>query len=160
MSERRALVSRPSMVQPPPPKRWFTVLRMLVKAVALGVGGVTSFVGLMATAGLLSESGYIRVIFAVVLMLAVPAFTADRLLPDGNEASARGLTSDVFAIIWLGVALLFAAGLQNQMAGAFTTEAERLERAGYTTLARGARYLAAPTEFGSMATLPEGGRAE
>jgi hypothetical protein len=128
-----------------------------VKGVALLAGGLISAIGLMATAGLVLESGYVRIIFALVLLLAVPAFAADRLLPEGNEASARGLTSDVFAVSWLGLALLFAAGLQTPMANAFNREAERLETSGYTNLAWGARYLASPMEplTGESAKGPE-----
>ena len=87
----------------------FRLVRRLVKALAIGLGFVTTLLSLMAVVGLLTENGWIRVLVALVVALAVPAVLSDRLLPDDVER-ARGLPSDVFARVWIGFPLAFAVG--------------------------------------------------
>jgi S1-C subfamily serine protease len=86
--------------------------RRLVKGLALVLGALPMLLCLMALAGRVVESGWLRLPLALLVMLGLPALIADRLLPDDVDA-ARGLPSDVFALAWLGFPALFAFGLQT-----------------------------------------------
>ncbi|HEY6725672.1 MAG TPA: trypsin-like peptidase domain-containing protein [Polyangiaceae bacterium] len=114
----------------------------MVKVLALLVGGALSLVSLMAAVGLVVESGWVRAIAAVLALLIVPAVIVDRLLPENATPGAKGLPTDVFALTWLGLGVLFCVGLQNVARPALVTEAERLTRAGYVRLA-GLAYFTA-----------------
>lgn len=128
----------------------FTIVRGVVKGLALIVGGALSLVCLMAMVGLVVESGWIRSIVAVLAMLIVPAVIVDRLLPEDAANGAKGLPTDVFAVAWLGVGLLFCLGLQEIARAALVTEADRQTQAGYTNLAK-LTYFAAGVAPASQA---------
>ena len=96
----------------------FRLVRRLLKALAIGLGFVTTLLSLMAVVGLLTENGWIRVLVALVVALAVPAVLSDRLLPDDVER-ARGLPSDVLALVWVGFPLAFAVGFNAVIILAF-----------------------------------------
>lgn len=68
---------------------------------------------------------------------------ADRLLPDSPDETARGLTSDVVAVLWLGFPLIFAVGLGSFTSAMMVREGDRLQAAGWELSARGAYLLAA-----------------
>lgn len=121
------------------------ILRGVVKGLALVVGGVLSLVCLMAMVGLVVESGWVRSIVAVLAMLIVPAVIIDRLLPESAVTGAKGLPTDVFALAWLGLGLLFVVGLQGVARPALVTEAERLTQAGYARLAKLTYFVAGVT---------------
>jgi len=123
----------------------FRIARGVVKALALGIGGALSLVCLMATVGLVVESGWIRSIVALLAMLIVPAVIVDRLLPEDAATGAKGLPTDVFALAWLGLAMLFTVGLPGVARPALATEAERLSQAGYTRLAKLTYFAAGVT---------------
>lgn len=127
------------------------IARGVVKALALGIGGALSLVCLMALVGLVAESGWIRSIVAVLAMLIVPAVIVDRLLPEDAATEARGLPTDVFALAWLGLGLLFTVGLPGVARPALVNEAERLTQAGYTTLAKLTYFAAGVTPVAATA---------
>ncbi len=139
------LPSRPSLHSMPPPQRGgvMRVARGIVKGLALAVGGLLTFIALMATTGLVVQSGWIRAIVAALVMLATPAVIVDRLLPENVDARAKGLPTDVFALVWLGVALLYVVVLYDWTRPALVTEADRLGHAGYGRMAMLARFVAA-----------------
>lgn len=118
------------------------IARGIVKAIALLIGGALSLVSSMAVVGLVVESGWVRAIVAVLVLLIVPAVIVDRLLPENADAKSKGLPTDVFALLWLGLGLLFSVGLQSVMRPALVTEAERLTRAGHVRLAAIAYFAA------------------
>jgi len=126
----------------------------VVKALALGIGGALSLVCLMATVGLVVESGWIRSIVAVLALLIVPAVIVDRLLPEDAATEAKGLPTDVFALAWLGLGLLFTVALQGVTRPALVTEGERLTQAGYATLAKLAYFAAGVTPVTAAPTSP------
>lgn len=113
-----------------------------VKALALTVGGALTLVSLMALTGLIVQSGWIRSIVAVLVMLVIPAVIVDRLLPETADAKTKGLPTDVFALVWLGLALLFSVALHDVARPALITEGDRLNRAGYERLALLAYFVA------------------
>jgi serine protease Do len=128
------------------------VARGIVKALALIIGGCLTFLALMATTGLVVESGWIRSIVAALVMLVVPAVVVDRLLPESVDLKAKGLPTDVFSLVWLSIALVYTVPLYALTRPALTTEAERLSEAGYDRLARLAYFVAGTKPSATMAT--------
>lgn len=107
------------------------------------VGFPATLLCLMATAGLVSESGWVRSLGALVVALAVPAVIADRLLPSSPDDKSKGLASDVLALSWLGFPLVFAVALGDFTGDMLAREADRLQAGGWPTLAKGTYLLAA-----------------
>jgi serine protease Do len=114
----------------------FPLAKRVVKALAIVVGGLLTFVSLMAVVGVVSANGYVRVIAALILAIALPAFVADRLLPKNDTARARGLVSDVFALTLLGFAFLFCGIAQPLTRKLLVAEGDRLAASGFGALAR------------------------
>lgn len=116
--------------------------RGVVKVLAIIVGLAATMIALMACIGRFTSSGWIRVLGALVIALAVPAVIADRLLPEDDPVRARGLPGDVFALGWLGFGLLFAVGLHSMTRSWLSDEGARLDKAGVGSVARVAYLLA------------------
>src|SRR5690349_2546808 len=84
----------------------------------------------MALIGAVTDNGWARVLGSALVMLAVPLFVADRLLPEHDPTRARGLVSDVCAVTWTLVAFL-ACGVGNGVTRPLLTrEGDRLVSAG------------------------------
>jgi S1-C subfamily serine protease len=143
------------------------VARGAVKGVALLVGGCTTLVSVMALVGAWVESGWIRLLVALLAMLVVPAVITDRLLPKDDPARGRGIPTDVFAVTWLAVPVLVAVVLGGVTRSALLTEGKREAAAGHDWLARIAMALAgkaegaafaapAPSASGSASAAPSG----
>jgi serine protease Do len=128
--------------------------RGAVKGMALLVGFPATLLCLTATVGLVAENGWLRLGVAAVVAIVVPAVLADRLLPDSPDTSARGLTSDVFALGWLGFPLVFAVALGSFTQSVLTREGQRLNAAGFERLA-GVAYLFAAVEPSVALATPE-----
>ena len=120
----------------------FDVARGVVKGIALLVGAGTTLVSAMALLGSFVETGWIRMVGALVVMLLVPAAITDRLLPKDEPARGRGLPSDVFALTWLAAPVLVAVVLGSMTQPALLREGRRQAAAGHDWLARLAMALA------------------
>jgi S1-C subfamily serine protease len=120
----------------------FDVARGVVKGIALLVGACTTLVCGMALLGSFVETGWIRVVGALVVMLVVPAAITDRLLPKDDPARGRGLPTDVFALTWLAVPVLVAVVLGSMTQAALLREGRRQAAAQHAWLARLAMALA------------------
>lgn len=119
------------------------IVRTIVKVVAIGVGFVGTLVCLMAAVGIVTQNGWVRLGVAAVVAIALPAFLADRMLPtDTKDPKAKGLPGDVFALLWLGVPLVFAVALNGVTRPWLTTEGDRLRSADQALMARLAYLLA------------------
>ncbi len=119
------------------------IVRIIVKAVAIAVGFVGTLLCSMAAVGLVSDNGWVRAGVALVVAIALPAFLADRLLPsDTKDPKAKGLTSDVFALLWLGVPLLFAVALNGVTRPWLAREGDRLRAADQELMSSLAYLLA------------------
>lgn len=105
-------------------------------------GGTFTFLAFMAVAGLVVESSWIRVIVAILIMLVIPAVIVDRVLPENADTRAKGLTTDVFSLAWLGSALLITVPLHTWTKEPLRREGDRLQKAGYVRFA-GVAYLLA-----------------
>lgn len=117
-------------------------VRGAVKVLAMAVGLPATLLALMACVGHFTANGWVRVIVALLVALAVPAVIADRLLPEDDPVRARGLPGDVFALTWLGFGLLFAVGLHGLTRSWLADEAARFDEAGVGSVASVAYLLA------------------
>jgi S1-C subfamily serine protease len=132
-----------------PPGPAIVVGHKLLKLAGFVVGLPAATLSVMAMIGGVTENGFARVIGAVVLVIGVPLFIADRLLPNHDPTRARGLVSDVLAVSWTLTAFVIAAALGGTTRPMLGREGDRLVKAGYPDLARGAYLLA-----GFDATIP------
>lgn len=123
----------------------------VVKIVAIAVGGFLTVLSLMAIVGLFTDNGWARLGVAVLVAGALPALVADRLLP-GDDTRSNGLVTDVFAVMWMGFALLFVGVLAGATGGLLRVEAQRLEDSGYKSVANAAAWIAQPAASATAAT--------
>lgn len=125
-----------------PPGPLIVVGHKLLKLAGFIVGFPAALLCVMALIGGVTENGYVRVIGALVLVLGLPLFIADRLLPDHDPTRARGLVSDVLAVAWTLTAFVIAAALGGTTRPMLGREGDRLVKAGYPEVGRGAYFLA------------------
>lgn len=121
----------------------------VLKLAGVVVGLPAAMLCVMALIGGVTENGYVRFLGALVLVLGVPLFVTDRLLPNHDPTRARGLVSDVLAVSWTLMTFVIAAALGGTTRPMLGREGDRLVKAGYPEIARGAFFLA-----GLDATIP------
>jgi len=109
-----------------------------LKLVAIAIGFVVTIIGLMSVMNLITGNGWVQVLVALVVAIALPAFIADRFLPHDDEVPVPGLVSDVFAMVLFGSALLFVVAARPLL----VREADRFSAAGSRTLAKLTFFLA------------------
>ena len=125
-----------------PPGPLIVVGHKVLKLAGFVVGLPAAMLCVMALIGGVAENGYVRFIGALVLVLGLPLFLADRLLPDHDPTRARGLVSDVLAVSWTLTAFVIAAALGGTTRPMLGREGDRLVKAGYPDIALGAYFLA------------------
>jgi S1-C subfamily serine protease len=140
---------RPAPRAAAPPGPLVVVGHKVLKLAGFVVGFPAAMLCVMALIGGATENGYVRFLGALALVLGVPLFVADRLLPDHDPTRARGLVSDVLAVAWTLTAFVVAAALGGTTRPMLGREGDRLVKAGYPEVARGAFLLA-----GLDATIP------
>jgi serine protease Do len=113
----------------------------VVKVAALVLGFVGTLVSLMALVGAVTANGWARLGVALVVAIVVPAVLVDRLLPDDEPAKARGLSGDVFAVVWLGFTVAFVVGLAKWSAPMLVREGDRLTASSLGSVAKVAYFL-------------------
>ena len=91
------------------------ILYGLVKLASMIVGLIGSLLSLMALVGAVTERLWLRLGVAVIVALIVPLAIADRLIPAADPKRARGLPTDVLALVWLGstLAVAFFGGVEH-----------------------------------------------
>ncbi|MBN2192018.1 MAG: trypsin-like peptidase domain-containing protein [Polyangiaceae bacterium] len=114
---------------------------VVVKAISILLGAVATLVCLASLVGLVFANGWVRLGVAVLSGLLAPALLVDRLLPKDTTKKAEGLVSDVFAVTWLGVPVVYAVLLGGYTEGALRQEGDRLATARLGALARVAYLL-------------------
>jgi serine protease Do len=129
--------------------------RGVVKTIALAAGLLGTLLVLMALVGSFAESGWIRFPLALVVAIVVPAVLVDRLLPDDDPARARGLPSDIFALVWLGTLVVVAVPLHGMSGKLLAREGDRLTVAGIAPLAKLAYLLAGVQTEPASSPAPE-----
>lgn len=145
-----------------PERSLFTPIRGLVKLLALVVGGAVSLLALVAVLGLWIEALWLRVVLGVAALLLVPLPVADRALPRENTEPAKGIISDVIAIVWMCGALVVAAVGPTLLKERLDHEATWLTIRGLPRVGWFARWLAhdgapppAPAPVAEPAPAPE-----
>jgi serine protease Do len=114
---------------------------LLVKLVALGVGGAFGLLIATSLLGLFIDAGWARVLVAVVLVVGVPLLVVDRLLPvDGS--SRPGLVTDVVALMWMAVAAAVVALGPSALRPPLEQQAVRFDEAGWRRAAWVTRWVA------------------
>ena len=125
-----------------PPGPAIVLGHKLFKLAGIVVGFPAAMICVMALIGGVTENGYVRFLGALVLVLGLPLFIADRLLPNHDPTKARGLVSDVLAVSWTLATFVIAAALGGTTRPMLGREGDLLVKAGYPDLARGAFLLA------------------
>lgn len=120
----------------------FRITFLLVKTTATAIGLVGTLLSLMAVAGLVTDRLWLRLTLALIVALVVPLIIADRLLPSDDQRSARGLPTDVLAIVWLGCTVCFAALAGYGTRPMLVREGDRLFADGYPLVARFTWWMA------------------
>ena len=132
-----------------PPGPGIVIGHKVLKLAGIVVGLPAAMICVMALIGGATENGYARFLGALVLVLGLPLFIADRLLPNHDPTKVRGLVSDVLAVSWTLATFVIAAALGGTTRPMLGREGDRLVKAGYPDIARGAFFLA-----GFDATIP------
>lgn len=128
-------------------------LMRFTTAVGIVMGGFVSLVGCMALVGTLTDNGWVRFLVALVIVVALPALVADRVmkLVEGGVS----VLVDVFAMVLLAAAMLFV-GTGARTSALLVHEGDRFARSGSRTMARATYFLAGVSpEFSTLPTLPE-----
>ena len=116
-------------------------LMRFMRIVGILFGGFVSVIGVMALVGLATDNFIARILVALVLVVGLPGFLADRLLKRTNMGGGLGMVADVFAIILLGIALVLVAA-DTITKGLLAHEGDIYARHGSTGMARVVYFLA------------------
>lgn len=131
---------------------------LVIKFVAIAVGLVLSLLCALSLVGAGLENGWLRLLLGLLLVLLPPLFLADRLLPDDPDAAAPGLVSDVLALYWVGLPVLWVLALGSFSKPLLAREGDRLMAADFPQLA-GLSYLLAAVEVKPSGAPPAGASA-
>ena len=116
-------------------------VRGLLKLAALVVGGVVTFVSLMALTGSFVSNGWARGGIALVIAVAVPLVIVELALRRPADKQA-GVITDLLALTYMGFSLAFVGAAHAQSRPLLQTEGRRLEAAGMKRVAQVAYLLA------------------
>lgn len=128
------------------------IARGAVKAIAMLVGLPATTLCLMSLVGLVTDNGWVRSIVALLVAIMLPAFIADRLLPDDAEERPKGLVSDVLAVTWMAIPVLVAVALNAFTRPALAAEGDRLRQSDMGVLAKVVYKMAAVDPEGTTTT--------
>lgn len=114
-------------------------LMRITSGIGIALGGFVTLVGVMGVVGFITDNIWVRLLLALLLVVGLPAFLADRLLKRSDSTLATrgslGMVADVFAIVLLGVAMMFVAA-DGVTKGIFSREGDRYARSGSSVMAR------------------------
>jgi len=113
--------------------------------IGIALGGFVALIGVMAVVGLAVSNIWARLAVGLIVVIALPAALADRLLKRTNAnlgtRGSLGMVADVFAIILLGIALVLVSA--NAMTkGLLTHEGDLYAKSGSSTMARLVYFIA------------------
>ncbi len=133
------------------PQPAFRIVHGAFKTIAILVGLPLTVFSLMSVVGLATDNIWIRLIPAVIVALGAPLFLVDRLLPDNDQARARGMPTDVLATSWLAFGVLFVGLAQPVTGSLLIAEADRYVTNGSTGIARVGYWLGGVTPIAATA---------
>jgi hypothetical protein len=111
------------------------VLARAVKAAAIVLGGICTFVTFASIVGLATGNEWVSVV--------LPAVAVDRTLPKKDAGKPRpGLVGDVVAVVLLGIPLLFIGLGQPVTRPLLVREGDRLAESGHEIPAHAVYFLA------------------
>jgi hypothetical protein len=120
-------------------------LMRITAAIGIALGGFVTLVGVMSVVGLAIENVWARLVVGLLFVIGLPSFLADRLLKRSDATLATrgglGMVADVFAIVLLGIALVFVAA-DAVTAKLFAHEGDLYAKHGSTTMARMVYFVA------------------
>ena len=142
------MTDHPTGVQGPPSVRGpikgpVRIVFGIIKGLCILSGLPLTILCLMALMGLITGNGWARSIVAIVVAIALPLVLVDRLLPDEGQERARGLPTDMLALIWMVVPVIFIGAAHGATQGVMAVEGDRLGAAGWTRISQAAYWLAA-----------------
>jgi hypothetical protein len=112
----------------------------VTRGIGLLFGGFVTLVAFMSVVGLVTDNFWARLLIALLVVIGLPAFAADRLLKRTKLGGGMGMVVDVFAIVYLALALLFVAG-DFASKPLFVKEGDRYARSGSRGMARFVYWL-------------------
>lgn len=142
----------------------------ITRVIGLLLGGIVTLVAVMGVVGLVTGNFLARFLVALVLVIGIPALVTDRLMKR-TKLAGLGMVGDIFAIVLLGLALMFVS-LEFVSKPLFVGEGNHYSRSGSRGLARFAYWLGgvtpvfpeergiprlAPTGSASASASPDGG---
>ena len=120
-------------------------LMRITRVIGMTLGGFVSLVGVMSIAGLASSNLWFRLVVGALIIIALPALLADRMLKRTNAnlgtRGALGTVGDVFAIVLLGLALILCAA-ESVTKNLVAHEGDNYARASSMTMARVVYFIA------------------
>jgi V8-like Glu-specific endopeptidase len=96
----------------------------------------------MALSGTVIDNGWAQLGIALLVAIGLPALVADRLLPPDAKQS-NGVVSDVYSLIWVGIALLFV-GLTSLTGDMLRAKAASFHENDHESLAELTMWVAGP----------------
>lgn len=124
---------------------FFWVYRV-VKVLSSLIGGPLALISLSALLGLFLSNLWLCLGIAAVVLIGIPLFIADRLLPDDDPKKGRGIPTEMLALTWLGTAATFIGLLGSFTGGLLHAEANRMSDQGLGFLAPLVHNLAGPVD--------------
>lgn len=120
-------------------------LMRITAAIGIALGGFVTLVGVMGVVGLAVENIWVRLLVGLLVVIGLPSFLADRLLKRSDATLATrgglGMVADVFAIVLLGIALVFVAA-DAVTSRLLAHEGDLHAKHGSTTMARLVYFVA------------------
>jgi len=146
-----------------PPVSKLKVAYGVTKAIAIAVGLIATVLCLSSLIGALTGNVWVRLGVAAAVALIPPIVAIERILPD-DPKKGKGIPTDLLAILWLVIPLLYAGAAHGWTAGLLTREAERL---GPGLFSWGAAWMASvrteassPDDRPGVAAASDGGMAD
>jgi hypothetical protein len=123
----------------------------IIKGISILAGLFFTIICLMAAVGAFTANFWARLVVGLVVGLGVPLFVADRLLPEDKE-KGRGIPSDLLAVVYVAVPLVFAGPAHGLTSNILAVEGDRLAAAGWSRTGAVAYWLARVKPEGATKT--------
>ncbi|GEM_PF-1190895 len=122
------------------PSPQMTRIMRITRVVGILLGGSVTLVGAMSLVGLVTDSFWVRLVVALVLVVGFPAFVSDRFFKRTKMTGGAAMVADVFAIVLLGVALVLVT-VDFVSRPLLVREGDRYARSGSRAMARVVYFL-------------------
>jgi hypothetical protein len=146
VADEKAPAKKPAAAKPPlsVPKKGDAAAKLVgwVRVATLAAGLLLSVLGLSAAMGVVTDILALRAVVALVVVVGVPLFVADKILAKMKGPSDKlGVVLDVTSAFWMVLAWVFVGAFPKLL----VAEGDRQTRAGSITFAKVAYYLGGVT---------------